>query len=151
MCCFEPLFFFCRCAAYQQILQVILQHDNDVKTAQYHSLSNDVLVCVAGQIHANENVGNTQSQGGSAQCPVGEIPYTPQSRCVWRFYQNPCSNLHAFTSFVGKMVSHAQLMNVYVHEQVCRSTTCKCTADDATLSAAYISHVKPKLHQQSSS
>ncbi len=76
--CLELCLFFSWCAPNQQVLNVVLEHDNDEETAQNHSLSNDVLVRKAGQKHANEDVGNPQGQCRSAQRPMTQVPDTAQ-------------------------------------------------------------------------
>ena len=76
--CLKLCLFFSWCATNQQVLNVILEHDNDEESTQDNSLSNDVLVRKAGQKHANEDVGNPQGQRRSAQRPMTQIPNTPQ-------------------------------------------------------------------------
>ena len=76
--CLELCLFFSWCATHQQVLNVILEHDNDEETAQDDRLSNDVLICKTGQKHADEDVGNPQGQRRSAQRPMTQIPNAPQ-------------------------------------------------------------------------
>ena len=65
--CLEPRLFFSWGTAHQQVLNVILEHDNNEEAAQDNSLGNDVLVCHPRQVGTNEDVGNAQGQCSSAQ------------------------------------------------------------------------------------
>ncbi len=76
--CLELCLFFSWCAPNQQVLNVILEHDNDEETTQDNSLSNDVLVRKTGQKHANEDVGNPQGHCRSTQRPMSQILDAPQ-------------------------------------------------------------------------
>lgn len=76
--CLELGLLFSWCATHEQVLNVIFEHDNDEETTQDNSLSNDVFVCQAGQIAANEDVGNPQGQRSSTQRPMSQVPDTAQ-------------------------------------------------------------------------
>ena len=61
-----------------KVVNVLLQHVDDEESSQHHCLCDDVLVGHAGNVHANEDVGNGQCQCCSTQCPMSDVPVPPQ-------------------------------------------------------------------------
>ena len=76
--CLELCLFFSWCTTHQQVLNVILEHNNDKETTQNNSLSNDVLVRKTGQKHADKDVGDPQGHCRSTQRPMSQVPDAPQ-------------------------------------------------------------------------